>query len=358
VAKIMDFGLAVVLKEGAREQYLRQPQATRWCAPETVASGKLSPKSDMWSFGITFWELFAEGGSPWARIDKRAEVTANLTRLAGLAQENTECLNMSVEFPLTDAACPRVAYDVMLSCLAVDEDARPKASEMTESLHNFFREEFPPMEAFCSEGAGSSALAAASLDGSIGDADSCGASTQASAADSTHRVPKTLVRQLSSKFLDTEEHSDRPESAKFELLREFVFSSLAVEVLGLSHVNKMRQEIQEALQGSPAEGKSGICKYKKEVQSADEDSKSGDDAMISELAAPIRELLLPRVASVGNLRCWASAPPLSIWTLWSLVEDDALWRRDYVSKASALAAQEADGTNGAVVRQTIYSSNF
>ena len=52
----------------------------------------------------------------------------------------------------------------------------------------------------------------------------------------------------------------------------------------LRHVEKMRQEIQEALQTSPAEGKSGgICKEVKEVQSADGDSKFRNDALHSML---------------------------------------------------------------------------
>jgi len=373
VAKITDFGLAIFLKEGVHEQYLRQPQATRWCSPETVAYGKLSHQSDIWSFGVTFWELFADGASPWARIEKRADVTAKLTSLAGECDncDTAESLasilwDLSMDFPLTDGACPTAAYSTMLSCLTPNEDARPSAAQIEESLLNVFEEVAPPPSV---HSVGSSAVTAA-FDDFPGDADSISASTEASASD-PRCVSKTLVRQLSSKLLDVEKEINNP---KFEILNDFLQSQHAVEALGDTLVEKMLLEVREALLREAflarlaEERKASLNRLTKdklgESKSCHVDTSAHTatvqthEAEVQTADAPIRELLLPRVPAEGRLRCWGTAPPLSIWTLWSLVENDALLRRDYASEATARAALEAEGlSETALVRQTVYSSS-
>jgi serine/threonine protein kinase len=374
VAKMSDFGLAVVLDEGLKEQYLRQPQATRWCSPETVAYGKLSYQSDVWAFGATLWELFADGASPWVALEKRADVTSKLNSLAD-GGELTTGSDLSLDFPLSSEACPPAAYSILLSCLQVGEDARPTAAELAESLEIVFDEEAPPI-VLCADtenSIGSSAVANLSLDES-GDAESTSASTEASLSD-RQPIPKTLMRQLSSKLLEADVDS---RNSKCEVLSEFLWSESAVGTLGAPLVRNMRKEVRqytsdrkmvrqalrrEDFLTSLAEDKpctSDVghlgdveCKCEAEVQAS---GVLTCEAEVQSAETPIRELLLPLVSKEGRLRCWGSAPPLSIWTLWSLAEDDALSRRDYASEAAARAALQAEGVGGAFVQQAIYSS--
>ncbi|PNH11939.1 putative receptor-like protein kinase [Tetrabaena socialis] len=57
-AKVADFGLSLPLEEGATHASHRF-QGTPLCsAPELVAAGRLSPKADLWSFGLMLLELF------------------------------------------------------------------------------------------------------------------------------------------------------------------------------------------------------------------------------------------------------------------------------------------------------------
>ncbi|PNH01158.1 Proline-rich receptor-like protein kinase PERK7 [Tetrabaena socialis] len=57
-AKVADFGLSLPLEEGATHASHRF-QGTPLCsAPELVAAGLLSPKADLWSFGLMLLELF------------------------------------------------------------------------------------------------------------------------------------------------------------------------------------------------------------------------------------------------------------------------------------------------------------
>jgi len=133
VAKVSDFGLSVVLKEGSDSLQLRQPQATRWCSPETVGSNKLSHRADMWSLGTTMWEMYADGEAPWPLRPKRADVAA---RLRDIFESNCAAeggARVDDDFPRA-AICPVVVHSVILSCLNGDEHMRPRFLELAETM--------------------------------------------------------------------------------------------------------------------------------------------------------------------------------------------------------------------------------
>ncbi|PNH11708.1 Serine/threonine-protein kinase ULK2 [Tetrabaena socialis] len=57
-AKVADFGLSLPLQEGATHASHRFQGTPLYCAPEVIATGHLSPKADVWSFGLMLLELF------------------------------------------------------------------------------------------------------------------------------------------------------------------------------------------------------------------------------------------------------------------------------------------------------------
>ncbi|KAJ1364364.1 hypothetical protein KIN20_024450 [Parelaphostrongylus tenuis] len=67
--KISDFGLSRSL--GVGEDYYRSEFSTSlklpiaWCAPECINFLKFTSASDVWSFGVTLWEMFSYGEMPW-----------------------------------------------------------------------------------------------------------------------------------------------------------------------------------------------------------------------------------------------------------------------------------------------------
>ena len=40
--------------------------AIKWTAPEGVLGASYSSASDVWSCGITMWEVFSDGANPWS----------------------------------------------------------------------------------------------------------------------------------------------------------------------------------------------------------------------------------------------------------------------------------------------------
>nr|CAI5828826.1 unnamed protein product [Callosobruchus analis] len=72
-AKISDFGLSKLM-----QIFLRAKEGgkwpLKWYAPESYNYGQFSNKSDVWSFGVTIWEMYTFGQTPYGDL-KGSEVS-------------------------------------------------------------------------------------------------------------------------------------------------------------------------------------------------------------------------------------------------------------------------------------------
>jgi len=137
--KITDFMNAICLTGNANHLVKKMPQATRWCAPETIAANKWSYKTDVWSLGAAIWELFAGGVAPWTCYSKRSDVANKLRELA--FSLDAPPADLGANFPAPEAGtCPPAAHGALLWCLQPDAKERPSAKELTVVFNEILKD--------------------------------------------------------------------------------------------------------------------------------------------------------------------------------------------------------------------------
>lgn len=90
------------------------PVPLRWLSPEAIESEAYSEKSDVWSFGVTVWEVFASGEQPYSGHNDE-HVHKNI-----LAD-----LRLSIP-----SGCPQSVFEILEKCWVSDADKRPTFSEL------------------------------------------------------------------------------------------------------------------------------------------------------------------------------------------------------------------------------------
>ncbi|XP_041370942.1 tyrosine-protein kinase JAK2-like isoform X2 [Gigantopelta aegis] len=129
-AKITDFGLAVILREG--KDYTRgnnQNLPVHLCAPEALSVLKFTKKGDVWSFGVLMWEAFTRGDKPILVNEKmeiiREKLFSALTNNRRLPQKNL---------------IPTAAYNIMKVCWTLDANNRPDINSVLDKIEGMLSE--------------------------------------------------------------------------------------------------------------------------------------------------------------------------------------------------------------------------
>ncbi|CAJ0603569.1 unnamed protein product [Cylicocyclus nassatus] len=117
--KISDFGLSRSL--GVGEDYYRSEFSTSlklpiaWCAPECINFLKFTSASDVWSYGVTLWEMFSYGDMPW-----NGKTGAEILELIDQKREH-------LDRPIT---CPEDMYAMMEECWSYAPNKRPTFAQI------------------------------------------------------------------------------------------------------------------------------------------------------------------------------------------------------------------------------------
>jgi tyrosine-protein kinase len=118
--KITDFGLSRVFG-GDKEYYVAANLGKwpiKWYAPESINFRKFSHKSDVWSYGITLWEIFMLGRKPYGKMAPQ--------EVLGFIESGKRLLK--------PALCPQDVYEMMENCWRQEPDERPSFIELRQKM--------------------------------------------------------------------------------------------------------------------------------------------------------------------------------------------------------------------------------
>ncbi|KAK2860618.1 hypothetical protein Q7C36_004784 [Tachysurus vachellii] len=127
--RVADFGLS---KQIMSSNYYRQKVAIRmpikWMAMESLSESVYTSKSDVWSFGVTMWEIVSRGKTPYPGIPNH--------ELLELLEHGHRLKQGDFDSKL---------YEVMLSCWHKEPSQRPCFTELAQRLKALLCE-LPPLE--------------------------------------------------------------------------------------------------------------------------------------------------------------------------------------------------------------------
>ena len=119
--KIADFGLSRKLDEDDDVYVSRGGMvAIKWTAPEGVLGASYSSASDVWSAGVTMWEVFSDGANPFS--GKSNEDAFRFIRKGGRLSKPEKC--------------PNDVFKVMLQCWKANPCDRPTFADLDCQLYD------------------------------------------------------------------------------------------------------------------------------------------------------------------------------------------------------------------------------
>uniref|UniRef100_A0A674F2M2 Receptor protein-tyrosine kinase n=1 Tax=Salmo trutta TaxID=8032 RepID=A0A674F2M2_SALTR len=123
--KITDFGLARLLDINEKEYNADGGKMPiKWMALECIHYRKFTHQSDVWSYGVTIWELMTFGGKPYDGIPTR---------------DIPDLLEKGERLP-QPPICTIDVYMVMVKCWMIDADSRPKFKELATEFCRMARD--------------------------------------------------------------------------------------------------------------------------------------------------------------------------------------------------------------------------
>nr|KAG5713347.1 hypothetical protein BaRGS_024895 [Batillaria attramentaria] len=123
--KITDFGLAKLLDYNEDEYHAAGGKMPiKWLALECIQHRIFTHKSDVWSFGVTAWELFTYGQKPYDNIRARD--------VPGLLEKGERLPQPSI--------CTIDVYMIMIKCWMLDAESRPSFKELAEEFAKMARD--------------------------------------------------------------------------------------------------------------------------------------------------------------------------------------------------------------------------
>uniref|UniRef100_A0A8C1IF04 Receptor protein-tyrosine kinase n=1 Tax=Cyprinus carpio TaxID=7962 RepID=A0A8C1IF04_CYPCA len=127
IVQISDFGVVDLLyPDDKKYVYSEHKMPIKWMALESILFRRYTHQSDVWSYGVTVWEMMSYGAEPYASMHPN-DVPGLLEKGERLAQPQI---------------CTIDVYMVMVKCWMIDENVRPTFKELASEFTRMARD--PP----------------------------------------------------------------------------------------------------------------------------------------------------------------------------------------------------------------------
>eukprot|EP00471_Norrisiella_sphaerica_P010788 CAMPEP_0184505322 /NCGR_PEP_ID=MMETSP0113_2-20130426/52925_1 /TAXON_ID=91329 /ORGANISM="Norrisiella sphaerica, Strain BC52" /LENGTH=1036 /DNA_ID=CAMNT_0026895009 /DNA_START=321 /DNA_END=3431 /DNA_ORIENTATION=+ len=130
---ISDYGLSRIVSDGVYTQD-RSKTAWQWIAPESMAEGRFSLKSDIWMLGVTFWEILNKGARPYGEFGFREAIAGIISGSIRLNDNRGGSVGSSSP---PGHQPPSISISLIDRCLAKDEKSRPSADELVRCITEY-----------------------------------------------------------------------------------------------------------------------------------------------------------------------------------------------------------------------------
>uniref|UniRef100_A0A3Q1C6L6 Receptor protein-tyrosine kinase n=1 Tax=Amphiprion ocellaris TaxID=80972 RepID=A0A3Q1C6L6_AMPOC len=125
--QISDYGIADLLYPDDKKYFYNEVKTPiKWMALESILFRRYTHQSDVWSYGVTIWEMMSYGAEPYAAM-RSQEVPDLLEKGERLSQPQI---------------CTIDVYMVMVKCWMIDENVRPTFKELASEFARMARD--PP----------------------------------------------------------------------------------------------------------------------------------------------------------------------------------------------------------------------
>ncbi|KAJ0023764.1 hypothetical protein NQD34_003663 [Periophthalmus magnuspinnatus] len=126
-AQISDYGVADLVYPDDKKYYYNEAKTPiKWMALESILFRRYTHQSDVWSYGVTIWEMMSYGVEPYTNM-RPQEVPDLLEKGERLSQPQI---------------CTIDVYMVMVKCWMIDENIRPTFKELASEFTRMARD--PP----------------------------------------------------------------------------------------------------------------------------------------------------------------------------------------------------------------------
>eukprot|EP00066_Takifugu_rubripes_P008880 XP_003975413.1 PREDICTED: epidermal growth factor receptor [Takifugu rubripes] len=123
--KITDFGLAKLLNADEKEYHADGGKVPiKWMALESILNRTYTHQSDVWSYGVTVWELMTFGTKPYDGIPA--------SEIAGILEKGERLPQPPI--------CTIDVYMIMVKCWMIDADSRPRFRELIAEFTKMARD--------------------------------------------------------------------------------------------------------------------------------------------------------------------------------------------------------------------------